>query len=96
MERSFSSTSLREASTGRTSSRNDLWLFWRTSVDNATNETGYAVERCSGSGCTNFARVASLAASAKSYTDAALPRTAFDGLAVEGVSRLDQALLAAF
>jgi FtsP/CotA-like multicopper oxidase with cupredoxin domain len=31
-------------------------LTWR---DNATNETGFSVERCTGAGCTNFARIAS-------------------------------------
>jgi hypothetical protein len=30
-------------------------LVWR---DNATNETGFAVERCTGAGCTNFAQIA--------------------------------------
>jgi hypothetical protein len=30
-------------------------LTWR---DNATNETGFVVERCAGSGCTNFAQIA--------------------------------------
>jgi len=31
-------------------------LTWQ---DNATNETGFSVERCTGAGCTNFARIAS-------------------------------------
>jgi len=31
-------------------------LTWR---DNATNETGFAIERCTGSGCTAFAQIAS-------------------------------------
>jgi fibronectin type 3 domain-containing protein len=30
-------------------------LTWR---DNATNETGFLVERCAGAGCTNFAQIA--------------------------------------
>ena len=30
-------------------------LTWR---DNATNETGFVVERCTGAGCTNFAQIA--------------------------------------
>jgi len=30
-------------------------LTWR---DNATNETGFSVERCTGAGCTNFVRIA--------------------------------------
>jgi hypothetical protein len=27
-------------------------------MDNATNETGFVIERCAGSGCANFARIA--------------------------------------
>jgi FtsP/CotA-like multicopper oxidase with cupredoxin domain len=30
-------------------------LIW---MDNATNETGFVIERCAGSGCANFARIA--------------------------------------
>ena len=32
-------------------------LTWR---DNATTETGFAVERCTGAGCTNFVQIASV------------------------------------
>lgn len=55
----------------RVKNRAEVRLAW---VDNATSETGYVVERCSGTGCTNFAGVANLSANTKSYTDAALPR----------------------
>jgi fibronectin type 3 domain-containing protein len=41
-------------------------LAW---TDNATNETGYTVERCKGSTCTAFAKVASLGANATAYDD---------------------------
>lgn len=41
-------------------------LNWK---DNAATESGYAVERCTGSGCTNFAPIATLAASAVKYFD---------------------------
>ena len=49
----------------------EVRLAW---VDNATTETGYVVERCSGSGCTSFARLASVPANSTGYTDAAAAR----------------------
>jgi len=52
-------------------SRVQVNLGWS---DNASNETGYRVERCAGSGCTGFATIAALAANARSYTDAAVLR----------------------
>ncbi|HYH08865.1 MAG TPA: metallophosphoesterase [Thermoanaerobaculia bacterium] len=41
-------------------------LAW---IDNATNETGYRVERCSGASCTNFVEIAQLGAGVASYAD---------------------------
>lgn len=42
-------------------------------TDNANNETGYRVERCSGAGCANFAQVgADLAANAVAFDDVGL------------------------
>ena len=41
-------------------------LAW---TDNTTTETGYTVERCKGSTCTAFAKVASLGANATAYDD---------------------------
>jgi hypothetical protein len=41
-------------------------LTW---ADNADNETGFRVERCTGAGCTNFASLAQLAANAATYAD---------------------------
>jgi len=43
-------------------------------IDNATNETGYAVERCRGSICANFSVVALLTANTVQYTDASTAR----------------------
>ncbi|MGB9606047.1 MAG: S8 family serine peptidase, partial [Bryobacteraceae bacterium] len=51
--------------------RNYVNLAWQ---DNSTNETGFEVERCTGTGCTNFALVASLGANTTSYTDGGLAR----------------------
>jgi len=55
----------------RVKNKAEVRLAW---VDNATTETGYVIERCSGSGCTSFARVASRPANSTGYTDAAVAR----------------------
>lgn len=44
-------------------------LTWQ---DNANNETGFTVEKCSGVGCTNFATLASVGANVTTYTDTAV------------------------
>jgi len=41
-------------------------LTW---TDNASNETGYVVERCQGAGCSTFASIATLGANATSYNN---------------------------
>ena len=46
-------------------------LAW---TDNATTETGYTVERCVGSTCTDFAAIASLPANSVKYNDGSLSR----------------------
>lgn len=56
----------------RVKSRAEVRLAW---VDNATDETGYVVERCTGSACTGFAVVASLPAGSTRYTDAGVARS---------------------
>lgn len=46
--------------------------------DNASNEDGYELERCTGASCTDFARIDSLAPNTASYSDAGLtPNLAF-------------------
>jgi hypothetical protein len=47
-------------------------LTW---LDNATDETGYTLERCTGNGCTAFAPIVSLPSNAASYVDAGVART---------------------
>lgn len=49
----------------------EVRLAW---IDNATIETGYVVERCTGSTCTQFTAVASLPAGSTRYSDAAVSR----------------------
>jgi subtilisin family serine protease len=44
-------------------------LSW---TDGSTNESGFRIERCQGSGCTNFAQIASVAANATSYQNTGL------------------------
>jgi hypothetical protein len=51
----------------------EVRLGW---IDNASNETGYVVERCAGSGCSGFAQLASLPAGTTRYTDRAVSRAA--------------------
>jgi hypothetical protein len=44
-------------------------LSW---TDNATNEDGFRIERCSGSGCTTFAEIATVSANVTSYQSTGL------------------------
>ncbi|MFN2516045.1 MAG: fibronectin type III domain-containing protein [Pyrinomonadaceae bacterium] len=44
-------------------------LSW---IDNANNEDGFQIERCTGAGCANFAQIAQVAANVTSYADSAL------------------------
>lgn len=46
-------------------------LSWR---DASNNEVGFVVERCAGSTCTDFGAIATVAANASSYRDAAVGR----------------------
>jgi len=41
-------------------------------ADNSANEDGFEVERCTGAGCVNFSRVATLASSVTSYSNSGL------------------------
>ncbi|MCG8351424.1 MAG: S8 family serine peptidase [Chloroflexales bacterium] len=52
-----------------TVSGSQINLAW---TDNATNEEGFRIERCTGFGCSNFSEVASVGANATSYSDTGL------------------------
>ncbi len=52
-------------------SRSQIRLSW---TDNSDNETGFRVERCKGSGCTNFALISTLGANATSFNNTGLTR----------------------
>ncbi len=46
-------------------SKSQIKLTW---MDNASNETGFYIERCKGSTCTNFTQIATVGANVTSYT----------------------------
>ena len=50
-------------------SKSQINLTW---TDNATNETGFHIERCKGSTCTNFAQIATVGANVTSYSNTGL------------------------
>jgi hypothetical protein len=50
-------------------SKQQINLSW---IDNATNEDGFRIERCSGSGCTTFSQIAALGANITSYQNSGL------------------------
>jgi hypothetical protein len=50
-------------------SKSQINLSWR---DNANNETGFRIERCKGSTCTNFALIATVGANVTSYANTGL------------------------
>jgi FtsP/CotA-like multicopper oxidase with cupredoxin domain len=47
-------------------SANQVNLTWN---DNANSETGFSIERCTGTGCTNFAPVGAVSANLTAYSD---------------------------
>jgi hypothetical protein len=50
-------------------STSQINLSWS---DNASDETGFEIERCQGAACSNFANIAQVAADAVSYSDSGL------------------------
>jgi Tol biopolymer transport system component/alpha-tubulin suppressor-like RCC1 family protein len=56
-------------------SSTEIHLSW---TDNATNEDGFRIERCSGSGCSSFSEIATVAANVTGYQDTGLtPGTSY-------------------
>lgn len=56
-------------------SASQINLAW---TDNSTDETSFKIERCTGSGCADFAQIASVGANATSYSNTGLqPSTTF-------------------
>jgi len=50
-------------------SKSQINLSW---TDNATNETGFRIQRCKGSTCTNFSQIAAVGANVTSYSNTKL------------------------
>ena len=50
-------------------SRSQINLTW---MDNSDNETGFKIERCKGSSCTNFAQITTVGASVTTYSNTGL------------------------
>ena len=50
-------------------SKSQINLTW---TDNASNETGFNIERCKGSTCTNFAQIATVGANVTTYSNTKL------------------------
>jgi tripartite motif-containing protein 71 len=50
-------------------SRSQINLAW---VDNANNETGFKIERCTGSKCTDFAQIATVGVNVTTFANSGL------------------------
>jgi len=57
--------------TATVASSSQIKLAWR---DNANNEDGFKIERCQGTGCTNFVQIAQAGAGITSYSNTGLAR----------------------
>ncbi|MFN7927357.1 MAG: glycoside hydrolase family 44 protein [Blastocatellia bacterium] len=55
--------------TATAASTTQINLSWK---DNAINETGFKIERCTGSGCTNFTQITTVSAGVNSYAQTGL------------------------
>jgi hypothetical protein len=61
--------------TATAGSRTQINLSW---IDKSTNETGFKIERCKGSTCTNFKQIATVSANATGYSNTGLrPNTTY-------------------
>jgi len=52
-------------------SRTQINLMW---ADNANNESGFKIERCTGAGCTSFAQIATVGANVTTFSSTGLTR----------------------
>jgi PKD repeat protein len=52
-------------------SKTQIDLAW---TDNATNEDGFKIERCSGASCANFSQIATVSANVRNYSNSGLKR----------------------
>jgi hypothetical protein len=78
---------------GTAVSRTQINLSW---TDNSANESGFYVERCKGTTCTNFTRIATVGANVKTYANTGLTRNtsyryrvrAYNGAGTSGYSNI--------
>ncbi|MSP37376.1 MAG: PKD domain-containing protein [Deltaproteobacteria bacterium] len=85
--------------TASTISRSQINLSWS---DNANNETGFKIERCTGATCTNFAQIAAVGANLKTFANSGLKRNtayryrvrAYNGVADSAYSNIAGAITA--
>jgi hypothetical protein len=47
-------------------SKTQIGLAW---TDNASNKTGFKIERCAGANCTNFTQIATVGVNVKNYSN---------------------------
>ncbi len=73
-------------------SESEIDLLW---TDNTSDETGFRVQRCQGSGCTGFATIATLAADETSYHDTGLTQSTTYTYRIEAFKSADCAWTAA-
>jgi len=52
-------------------SKSQITLAW---IDTSSNETGFKIERCKGSTCTNFAQIATVSSDSQQYVDTGLTK----------------------
>jgi C1A family cysteine protease len=64
-----------------TVSKSQLNLLW---TDNSNNEAGFKIERCQGSGCTNFAQIATVGANVTTYSNTGLRKATIYTYRVRG------------
>jgi hypothetical protein len=57
--------------TATAASASQVNLAW---TDNASNEDGFKIERCTGNNCTNFTEVATVGANVRSYSSTGLSK----------------------
>ena len=57
--------------TAKVVSKSQINLTW---TDNSTNETGFKIERCTGTSCSNFAQIATVVANVTTYSNTGLAR----------------------
>jgi len=69
--------------TAAAASASSIQLGW---TDNSSNETGFRIERCTGSNCTSFTLVTTVPSNATSFVDSGLSRMTYYSYRVSAVN----------